>query len=41
MEPRLLSSGQKGCYATDGRQVPCKGSGQDGEYRAGLEIPEA
>ena len=40
MEPRLLSSGQKGCYATDGRQVPCKGSGQDGEYRAGLEIPE-
>lgn len=36
----LLSSGQKGCYDEAGSEIPCQGSGQDGEYRSGAPWPE-
>ena len=36
----LLHTGQKSCYDEAGREVPCQGSGQDGEYRIGASWPE-
>ncbi len=35
----LLQTGQVTCHDIDGREVPCEGSGQDGEYRLGLKWP--
>ncbi len=32
----ILATGQDRCYDTRGREVPCAGSGQDGELRIGL-----
>lgn len=34
-----LQTGQDSCHGTDGRPIPCAGSGQDGEFRAGLAWP--
>jgi hypothetical protein len=36
----LLSTGQKSCYDEAGSEIPCQGSGQDGEYRTGAPWPE-
>jgi hypothetical protein len=36
----LLQTGQRGCYNSNGLEVPCAGSGQDGEYRIGEPWPE-
>ncbi|MDO8946159.1 MAG: DUF1566 domain-containing protein [Desulfocapsaceae bacterium] len=36
----LLQTGQRGCYNSKGLEVPCAGSGQDGEYRIGEPWPE-
>ncbi len=35
-----LSSGQRTCHDTAGREVECAGSGQDGEHRPGVSWPE-
>lgn len=35
-----LQTGQSRCYDRDGREIPCPGSGQDGEFRSGLAWPE-
>ena len=32
----ILATGQDRCYDTRGREIPCAGSGQDGELRIGL-----
>ena len=37
--PGYLWTGQTDCYDTGGRNVPCKDSGQDGEYLAGISWP--
>ncbi|GMR20225.1 MAG: hypothetical protein BMS9Abin36_0820 [Gammaproteobacteria bacterium] len=34
-----LCTGQAHCYGTDGHEIPCSGSGQDGEYQHGLSSP--
>ncbi len=34
-----LWSGQITCHDTAGRELPCKGSGQDAEFRRGIEWP--
>lgn len=34
-----LWTGQAGCYAINGTAVPCKNSGQDGEFRTGIPWP--
>jgi len=36
----LPATGQTGCFDSDGRSVPCSGSGQDGEFRTGLKWPK-
>lgn len=36
---RLRQTGQAACYDTQGRMVPCSGTGQDGEFRFGLPWP--
>ncbi|MDD3814361.1 MAG: DUF1566 domain-containing protein [Desulfocapsaceae bacterium] len=36
----LLQTGQRACYNSKGVEVPCAGSGQDGEYRIGEPWPE-
>ncbi|MEW5745067.1 MAG: DUF1566 domain-containing protein [Nitrospirota bacterium] len=36
----LPRTGQVQCYDASGRLIPCAGSGQDGELRAGLAWPE-
>ena len=33
-------TGQELCYDTEGKEMPCPGSGQDGESRPGLPWPE-
>lgn len=33
----ILSTGLKDCYAADGSKTSCKGSGQDAEFRIGIE----
>jgi hypothetical protein len=35
-----LQTGQRGCYDSDGKPVPCPGSGQDGELCKGLAWPD-
>lgn len=35
----ILRSGQTVCYDTSGTLIPCAGTGQDGEFRAGAEWP--
>ena len=35
----VLNTGQRRCYAVDGRPIACRGSGQDGELRPGLAWP--
>lgn len=34
-----LQTGQESCYDGRGREIPCPGSGQDGEFRTGLVWP--
>lgn len=36
----LPQTGQKQCYAADGNQISCRGSGQDGELQTGNRWPE-
>ncbi|NDY42139.1 DUF1566 domain-containing protein [Dissulfurirhabdus thermomarina] len=36
----LLQTGQSRCYDAGGREIPCNGSGQDGQFRSGLAWPE-
>jgi hypothetical protein len=36
----LPATGQKKCYDTEGREVPCQGTGQDGEMQMGPAWPE-
>lgn len=33
-------TGQHGCYDQDGREIPCRGTGQDGELLRGFEWPD-
>lgn len=35
----VLATGQDRCYDARGLEIPCAGSGQDGEFRAGLAWP--
>ncbi len=35
----LLATGQEGCFDAQGREVPCRGTGQDGELRTGRIWP--
>jgi hypothetical protein len=35
----LPKTGQIGCYDTDGAEIPCAGTGQDGEIQAGVAWP--
>lgn len=37
---RPLGTGQTRCFATDGAEIPCAGSGQDAEQRPGLPWPQ-
>jgi uncharacterized repeat protein (TIGR01451 family) len=36
----LPKTGQTKCYNTSGGEIPCAGTGQDGEIQAGVEWPE-
>lgn len=36
----IMRTGQSCCYDIDGREIPCAGSGQDGEYRLGAPWPK-
>jgi uncharacterized repeat protein (TIGR01451 family) len=36
----LPQTGQTQCFNTDGEEIPCTGTGQDGEIRAGLPWPD-
>jgi len=36
----LPKTGQTKCYNTSGGEIPCAGTGQDGEMQAGVEWPE-
>jgi hypothetical protein len=38
--PACLATGQRRCYDPAGRDVPCAGSGQDGESRTGQPWPD-
>ena len=35
-----LWTGQQNCYDTAGKIVSCRGSGQDGEFKAGISWPD-
>jgi len=35
-----IQTGQITCHDTNGHEIPCKQSGQDGEFRRGVEWPE-
>lgn len=35
----ILQTGQRRCYDDKGREIPCPGSGQDGEYQTGAPWP--
>ena len=39
-EGRLPSTGQDRCYDSEGLEIPCQGTGQDGERRTGNDWPE-
>ncbi len=34
----ILATGQNKCYDSDGREIPCYKSGQDGEFQSGLKL---
>ncbi|BAU23074.1 hypothetical protein THC_0682 [Caldimicrobium thiodismutans] len=34
----ILATGQNKCYDSDGREIPCYKSGQDGEFQLGLKL---
>jgi hypothetical protein len=36
----LPQTGQTTCYNTEGNVIPCAGSGQDGDIRAGVPWPD-
>src|SRR5215213_724695 len=36
----VFQTGQTKCYDDDGEKTKCKGTGQDGEYQYGLELPK-
>jgi len=36
----LPKTGQKKCYDTSGNEIPCSGTGQDGEIQAGVAWPD-
>lgn len=36
----LPATGQGFCFDAQGREIPCRGSGQDGEYRVGVAWPQ-
>ncbi len=36
----LPQTGQTKCYDTNGVEIPCAGTGQDGDIRAGVPCPE-
>lgn len=36
----LPQTGQDRCYDSEGNEIPCPGSGQDGEFRLGVPWPE-
>ncbi|MEN8231738.1 MAG: DUF1566 domain-containing protein [Thermodesulfobacteriota bacterium] len=38
--PEYLWTGQSSCYDSNGTVVPCRESGQDGEFRTGMPWPE-
>jgi len=40
MGKHLWRTGQQTCHAADGAVIPCAGSGQDGEWRAGAAWPQ-
>lgn len=40
MTSHLWQTGQTTCHATDGAPLPCPGSGQDAQHRAGAAWPE-
>jgi len=37
---QLPQTGQTTCYNTEGNVIPCAGSGQDGDIRAGVPWPD-
>ncbi len=39
-KPGLPATGQRTCYDTWGRPIPCPGTGQDGDLRAGISWPK-
>ena len=39
MKESLLATGQSLCYDEEGREIPCAGTGQDGEFRHGRPWP--
>ena len=39
MTPSYLQTGQVKCYDTFGHEIPCSGSGQDGEFQKGIPWP--
>ena len=40
MQPHYLNTGQTLCYDMAGRELSCRGSGQDAEFRTGAPWPE-
>ncbi|MFA6466080.1 MAG: DUF1566 domain-containing protein, partial [Desulfurivibrionaceae bacterium] len=40
MKTGLLHTGQTECYDEKGAVIPCRNSGQDGEFRLGLPWPQ-
>jgi len=36
----IFQTGQRRCYDEEGKVVPCKGLGQDGEIQTGIPLPE-
>jgi len=38
--PAYLWTGLTGCFDTAGKVVPCEGSGQDGEFKSGIQWPQ-
>src|SRR5262249_19814209 len=37
---RVPQTGQRTCFGVDGKEIPCKGTGQDGETQAGMPWPD-
>lgn len=40
LQNHFLATGQTRCWDEKGREIPCPGSGQDGEFRRGVPWPE-